>query len=1565
MTKRMTRVLALLLVVLLVLPNGVFAAEGEKTAAAGAAHIVSEPAGADVYIDGELYAPAVTPCDVPLSAGTHEISVRMSGFDDYDTTAKAGDSVSARLSATIPSGPNVRTIVVTIDDRMLDSRQMKWEYYERFVLNGEPEPEWSADWTDEDYMARYAYQSFQTGVSLRDAICIAENDTGWYDEENGVRWHYVIEFSDAQDTYWQSKDITCYGRGSGKYLSGESLFMNGSVEDTEAKALWSHDGCFTINGDRDRDGTPDVTLAGWEDWTWDGRWTLMLMCSDAHVIGVHFATTIHVSFAIPFWQPKNYFDIHDISICNCYFEGIRNGVGRFFGTSSAGIYGNGCNGHGQPGTYDLDGFTISGCTFQNDQLGIIVATGDMDYASLKNLVLQGNHIVNGSIFVRNVDAHTWYMWPGNPQMSGTMYGENCIGFCDHNTLEDVTISGNLVEFNADAIGGNVYNEGYGDVLQVGNSNLGGSHNTVRNVTVRCNRSTLEQANIDAYELWPDGGLRFENAAIGDDFDEAYDGALASSLCEVTDNLFDGLNVEYNDFELLHFDLTNISLVGTAQIGTDNYFRNIRFANNSFASVKGMKLTGANGNSNSGTVAEGELENVEVTDNTFTCLRKTGWGADSNLNDSGEQDDYGIRLVGANVADFRTSNWDESGEQTVWDGLKSTVTGVKIERNRIEGYANGVLVAGANCERTHYVTGIRVEDVTINDNVIVTDGVNKNCRNDGILLVGAFDGGTGCVIHHIEVSRNDVTATNGLLAAGFYFMGMRCRWGVSDNQALHITVTDNRFTYLDPRGVGGFPLAAADAVSSWREIPYALGKTAAVLTASGNTATGFAWKEMHLAKLSLRETDDEDAFLAKVQNACDAAIGYRYIDWSKDAVAEVCETPLFVGVCETPEYSPGNCHRWYLTPCSAGVTFGNENAVAPTCTAAGSYEEVARCSFCGEEMSREKKNGDPALGHNFGAWTVTKDPTCTAAGEETSTCSRCGEKETRPVDALGHDFGAWTVTKAPTCTAAGEETSQCSRCTEKKTRPVDALGHDWDDGVITLEPTETEKGEKTFTCRRCGATRTEEIPEKVHEHSYTAVVTPPTCTEQGYTTHTCVCGDSYVDSYVPALGHDLVTDPAIPATCTESGLTAGEHCTRCDYIVAQEVVAALGHNIVKDEAVAPTCTASGLTAGEHCTRCDYKVAQQTVPALGHTWNDGEITKPATETEDGVKTYTCTRCGATKTEVVPATGESACKHEHTHNEHKDATCTEAGYDKTVCDNCGKTVAEEIIAALGHNIVKDEAVAPTCTESGLTAGEHCTRCDYKVAQQTVPALGHAWDEGKVTTPATATKDGVKTYTCTRCGATKTEVIPATGEDQPCDGGENCPSRNFKDVNAGDWYHLAVDFAVERGLFKGMTETTFEPNTAMTRGMLVTVLWRYENSPKEGKNEFVDVKAGDWYEEAVAWAAEHGIVTGVGNGKFDPNGKITREQMAAILYRYSEYKEFDTSAKGDFGPFPDKDKVSTWAKDAYTWAVGAGLITGNVINGRTLLDPQGNATRAQVATILMRFIKNIVRPEITIVSN
>ena len=145
------------------------------------------------------------------------------------------------------------------------------------------------------------------------------------------------------------------------------------------------------------------------------------------------------------------------------------------------------------------------------------------------------------------------------------------------------------------------------------------------------------------------------------------------------------------------------------------------------------------------------------------------------------------------------------------------------------------------------------------------------------------------------------------------------------------------------------------------------------------------------------------------------------------------------------------------------------------------------------------------------------------------------------------------------------------------------------------------------------------------------------------------------------------------------------------------------------------------------------------------------------------------------------------------------------------------------------------------------------------------------------------------------------------------------------------------------------------MTRAMLVTVLWRYEGKPMGNQNTFSDVNAknGSWYIDAVAWAAANGIVSGVGNNKFDPDGNITREQMATILYRYAKKKGIDTSKRGDLSGFPDGGKVESWANDAAQWTVAEKIIGGS----EGYLLPQGNATRAQVATILMRYIENIVK--------
>ena len=293
----------------------------------------------------------------------------------------------------------------------------------------------------------------------------------------------------------------------------------------------------------------------------------------------------------------------------------------------------------------------------------------------------------------------------------------------------------------------------------------------------------------------------------------------------------------------------------------------------------------------------------------------------------------------------------------------------------------------------------------------------------------------------------------------------------------------------------------------------------------------------------------------------------------------------------------------------------------------------------------------------------------------------------------------------------------------------------------------------------------------------------------------------------------------------------------------------------------------------------------------------------------------------------------------------TCYTSGIGEFVTDPCTT-----------HTVVSMQETAATCTSTGTTGGTYCSVCGNTLTDpETVPVLGHDWDDGVITTQPTATEDGVRTYSCSRCTAQKTEAVPATGSDT-CDGGSACPSRSFTDVaDPEDWSHAGIDFCVDNGLFNGISSTIFEPATPMTRAMLVTVLWRYSGSPVEGANIFSDVPGNTWYTQAVAWAAANGIVDGIGNGKFDPDGKITREQMAAILFRYTASIGGDTSASGDFSGYVDGHLVSSWSDSALRWAVAEGLINGILTDGKTYLSPQGHATRAQVATILTRYIRSL----------
>ena len=177
------------------------------------------------------------------------------------------------------------------------------------------------------------------------------------------------------------------------------------------------------------------------------------------------------------------------------------------------------------------------------------------------------------------------------------------------------------------------------------------------------------------------------------------------------------------------------------------------------------------------------------------------------------------------------------------------------------------------------------------------------------------------------------------------------------------------------------------------------------------------------------------------------------------------------------------------------------------------------------------------------------------------------------------------------------------------------------------------------------------------------------------------------------------------------------------------------------------------------------------------------------------------------------------------------------------------------------------------------------------------------------------------------------------------------FTDISEKDWFYGDVMFVYENGLMLGTSKTLFSPHGTAMRGMMATILWRMEGSPvPKGKNSFTDVEAGKWYADAITWTAENGIFAGYSKDKFGPDDPITREQLAAIFYRYADYKGYDLTVKGDLDKFKDADKITDYAKTAMQWAVGSGLVKGKSGN---LLDPQGTATRAEIAAMLHRFIE------------
>ena len=441
----------------------------------------------------------------------------------------------------------------------------------------------------------------------------------------------------------------------------------------------------------------------------------------------------------------------------------------------------------------------------------------------------------------------------------------------------------------------------------------------------------------------------------------------------------------------------------------------------------------------------------------------------------------------------------------------------------------------------------------------------------------------------------------------------------------------------------------------------------------------------------------------------------------------------------------------------------------------------------------------------------------------------------------------------------------------------------------------------------------------HIAQFADTVVDPTCTKQGYTHHVCtVKGCTYApvdDTYVAATDHTWVKTQTNPPACTEQG-TAFYKCSACG-ATRTEKIAALGHDL---------------------SRCD-------------------LVPDATCTQPGRAVGTCARCGVKIDEVIPAKG-----HDYSYKSafSTEPTCTESGRYQGTCPRCGKEY-NDTIPALGHDwgewVVAQE---PTAETTGYRY-HLCARCNTREGEDIPKLHEHAWNAGVVTQKPTATEPGVKTFTCTICGATKTESIPATGLPGTCPGGPTCPGYAFRDMPVpADWSHEGLDYCIYRGYVAGTSASTVSPTGVCTRAQLVSILYRMQGEPTTVKGyelsklraPFNDVPRGQWYTDAIWWAKLTDVVAGTSATTFDPEGEITREQLAVILYNYTQqFAPGSIPAAGSLAGFPDAGSVSSWACTEMAWAVGNGLISGTGSGGAAYLSPQGSATRAQVAAILMRF--------------
>ena len=717
-----------------------------------------------------------------------------------------------------------------------------------------------------------------------------------------------------------------------------------------------------------------------------------------------------------------------------------------------------------------------------------------------------------------------------------------------------------------------------------------------------------------------------------------------------------------------------------------------------------------------------------------------------------------------------------------------------------------------------------------------------------------------------------------------------------------------------------------------------------------------WHECKNANCDVTENSAKDGYGSHIGGTatCQAkavceTCGQAYGELKEHPWADAtCTEPKTCPVCQTVEgtalghdfesgtWQSDGDHHW--KKCSrCDVT--DEATKAPHSGGTATCVAKAKCAACGVEYGAFAE-------HIWGTWTSNGDGThtrkcetagCTQAESEncsggTATCIAKAECVTcgtayGDLDGANHSgaLGGWqsdenkhwkeypcchvhadedghhwndgAVTTAATCTAAGEKTYTCTDCGRTKTEQIDALGHDWGEWGVTKPATTSAAGEETRTCKRDAS------------HTETRAIPKLTPAPSGG-------GSSGGSSSAPAITVPVSgSGDTVHVSASVSGSTAE----------VKEIKRTELDKIGTDSAV--VIDLSGLNKGV----TGVTLSTNTIDSICKTEADGVTIKlPSAELRVDRQTLAAVteQAAGSKVRLVvepdsTARGTMTAAQRSTLAGMKNAAALEAYFvsnDTRIHDFKGGSVE------LSIPYRADGAIRAWFLKEDGTREPVSARYDKENAQLILHHFSH--------------------YVI--------EELDSSAAYTVCAKDDSCPLGAFGDLTATAWYHDGVHYCLENGLMRGVSGGKFLPDGSTTRAQLVTILWRLEGNPAPvSAAGFSDVADGVWYAEAVRWAAGCGVVKGYDNGCFGPNDAVTREQMAAILYRYAQHKGYDVSAGKDTNilSFNDAFAVSEYAIPAMQWACGSGMVRGIAQKGGMFLVPGDTTTRAQAATLIMRF--------------